>query len=75
MPPSVQGRSRLLGVSKPVLAQAAEATVAVKGVSLSVDPALAFHTLRYYHANPEARAELGTDAAVRRVRAGAVLTT
>jgi hypothetical protein len=74
MPPSVQGRSRLLGISKAVLAQAAEATVAVKGVSLSVDPALAFHTLRYYHANPEARAELGTDAAVRRVRAGAVLT-
>jgi hypothetical protein len=74
MPPSVQGRSRLLGVSKAVFAQAAEATVAIKGVSLSVDPALAFHTLRYYHANPEARTELGTDAAVRRVRAGAVLT-
>jgi len=48
---------------------------AIRGVSLSVDPALAFHALRYYHANPDARAELDTDAAVRRVRAGAVLTT
>jgi hypothetical protein len=74
MAPSVQGRSWLMRPSKAVLAQAAEATVAIRGVSLSVDPALAFHTLRYYHANPEARAELGTDAAVRRVRTGAVLT-
>jgi len=74
MTPSVQGRSWLMRPSKAVLAQAAEATVGIRGVSLSVDPALAFHTLRYYHANPEARAELGTDAAVRRVRAGAVLT-
>jgi hypothetical protein len=75
MAPSVQGRSWLMRPSKAVLAQAAEATIAVRGVSLSVDPALAFHTLRYYHANPDARAELGNDAAVRRVRAGAVLTT
>ncbi len=74
MAPSVQGRSWLMRPSKAVLAQAAESTIAIKGVSLSVDPALAFHTLRYYHANPEARAELGTDAAVQRVRAGAVLT-
>jgi hypothetical protein len=74
MAPSVQGRSWLMRPSKAVLAQAAEATVGIRGISLSVDPALAFHTLRYYHANPEARAELGTDAAVRRVRAGAVLT-
>jgi hypothetical protein len=75
MAPSVQGRSWLMRPSKAVLAQAAEATIAIRGVSLSVDPALAFHTLRYYHANPDARAELGTDAAMRRVRAGAVLTT
>jgi hypothetical protein len=75
MAPSVQGRSWLMRPSKAVLAQAAEATIAITGVSLSVDPALAFHTLRYYHAHPEARAELGTDAAVRRVRAGAVLAT
>jgi hypothetical protein len=74
MAPSVQGRSWLMRPSKAVLAQAAEATVAIRGVSLSVDPALAFHTLRYYHASPDARAELGTDAAVQRVRAGAVLT-
>lgn len=75
MAPTVLGRSWLMRPSKAVLAQAAEATIAIRGVSLSVDPALAFHTLRYYHANPEARAELGTDAAVRRVRAGAVLTS
>jgi hypothetical protein len=75
MAPSVQGRSWLMRPSKAVLAQAAEATIAIRRVSLSVDPALAFHTLRYYHANPDARAELDTDAAVRRVRAGAVLTT
>jgi hypothetical protein len=72
---SVHGRSWLMRPSKAVHAQAAEATVAIRGVLLSVDPALAFHTLRYYHANPAARVELGTDAAVRRVRAGAVLTT
>jgi len=75
IPASVQGRSWLMRPSKAVLTQAAEATIAIRGVLLSIDPALAFHTLRYYHAHPEARAELGTEAAVRRVRAGAVLTT
>jgi hypothetical protein len=74
MAPSVQGHSWLLGVSKAVRAQAAEATIAIRGLPLSVDPALALHTLRYYHAHPDARAELGTDAALRRVRAAAVLT-
>jgi hypothetical protein len=44
----------------------------VVGALLTVDPALAYHALRFYLANPAARAELGTDAAVRRVRAGNV---
>jgi hypothetical protein len=41
---------------------------AIRGMYLAVDPALALHTLRFYHENPAARVELGTDAAVRRVR-------
>lgn len=45
----------------------------ISGTVLGVDPALAYHTLRFYHRHPDARAELGTDAAVRRVRAGQVL--
>lgn len=73
MTPSVQGRSWLSKLRKAVLEQAAEATVVVRGGALSVNPALAFHTLRYYHQNPAARAELGTDAAVQRVRAAAVI--
>jgi hypothetical protein len=39
---------------------------AIRGMYLAVDPALALHALRFYHENPAARAELGTDAAVRR---------
>ena len=42
---------------------------------LAVDPGLAFHTLRFYHQNPAARTELGTEAAVRRVRSGDVVTS
>jgi hypothetical protein len=55
-----------------VLAQATEATMVIRGAALSVNPALAFHTLRYYHEHPAARAELGTDAAVQRMRTAAV---
>lgn len=47
---------------------------AIQGMYLAIDPGLAFHSLRFYHTNPAARAELGTDAAVRRVRNGAVLS-
>jgi hypothetical protein len=73
MTPSVQGRSWLSKPGKAVLEQAAEATVVVRGAALSISPALAFHTLRYYQQNPAARVELGTDAAVQRVRSAAVL--
>jgi hypothetical protein len=45
----------------------------VRGWSLAVDPALLYHALRYYHAHPEARAELGTEAGLRRVRSGDLL--
>ncbi|HSV64866.1 MAG TPA: hypothetical protein VLJ59_03020 [Mycobacteriales bacterium] len=41
---------------------------------LSIDPALAFHTLCYYKAHPDARVELGGQTAVDRVRNGDVLT-
>lgn len=43
---------------------------AIRGMYPAVDPALALHALRFYHENPAARAEVGTDAAVRRVRGG-----
>jgi hypothetical protein len=72
-PPSVRGRSWLSKPTKAVREQAAEATVLIRAGSLSVNPALTFHTLRYYHQHPAARAELGTDAAVQRVRAAAVV--
>ncbi|MPY79349.1 MAG: hypothetical protein GEV04_12845 [Actinophytocola sp.] len=45
---------------------------AIRGLYLAVDPALALHALRFYHENPAARAELGTEAAVRRLQAGGV---
>jgi hypothetical protein len=45
----------------------------ISGTALGVNPALVYHTLCFYHRHPDARAELGTDAALRRVRAGRVL--
>ena len=42
----------------------------VRGRWLAVDPALLYHTLRYYHAHPEARSELATEAGLRRIRGG-----
>ncbi|MGH3937531.1 MAG: hypothetical protein ACRDTG_02685 [Pseudonocardiaceae bacterium] len=39
--------------------------LAVRGRSLAVDPAVLYHALRYYHAHPEDRPELATDAGVR----------
>lgn len=48
-------------------------SVKIPGALLSIDPALAFHTLRYYHARPSARAELGADAALDRLRHGNLL--
>jgi hypothetical protein len=47
--------------------------LAVRGRSLAVDPAVAYHALRYYHAHPEARAELGTFAGEQRIRSGNLL--
>jgi hypothetical protein len=41
--------------------------LAIVGQYLSVDPALAYHALRFYAAAPSARAELGTPAAVERL--------
>lgn len=41
--------------------------MAIRGRWLSVDPALLYHALRYYHTHPEARPELGTPAGARRI--------
>jgi hypothetical protein len=41
---------------------------AVYGRALAVDPAVAYHALRYYHAHPRARAELITPAGEQRIR-------
>ncbi|MDQ4021820.1 MAG: hypothetical protein M3257_09395 [Actinomycetota bacterium] len=48
--------------------------MAVPGKWLSVDPALLYWALRYYHEHPEARGELAGTAGVRRLRDGAVLS-
>jgi hypothetical protein len=40
---------------------------------LAVNPAIAYHALRFYHAHPEHRAELSTNAAVERIRQGNLL--
>lgn len=47
--------------------------VAVRGRSLAVDPAVLYHALRYYHAHPEARPELATDAGLQRIRTANLL--
>lgn len=46
--------------------------IEVRGRLLSVDPALAYHALRYYHEHPEARVELADGTAVRRLRRDAL---
>ncbi len=43
---------------------------AVRGMWLSVDPALLYHALCYYQRHPEARAELGDERGLRRLRTG-----
>jgi hypothetical protein len=68
--PPVRRRSRIWKQPEYKLAP----HTAIRGMYLSVDPGLAFHTLNFYHANPRARAELGTEAAAQRVRSGNVLT-
>jgi hypothetical protein len=47
--------------------------VVVRARSLVVDPAVAYHAMRYYGTHPEARAELLTVAAERRIRTGNLL--
>lgn len=66
--PRFQRRSRLW--KQPEYRRAPE--TAIRGMYLAIDPALAYHTVRFYHADPVARSELGTDAAVDRVRSAAV---
>lgn len=45
----------------------------VRGRSLAVDPAVLYHALRYYHARPEARAELATELGLQRIRSADLL--
>jgi hypothetical protein len=47
--------------------------VVVRGDFLAVNPAVAYHGLRYYHAHPEARAELLTSVGEHRFRTGSIL--
>lgn len=72
--PRLHAHSWLLRPSRTARAQAVEGRLVLRGLWLSVDPALALHTLRYYHAHPDARVELGTGAAVYRVRCAGVVS-
>lgn len=45
-------------------------SLVVRARSLVVDPAVAYHALRYYHAHPESRGELLSPAGERRIRSG-----
>ena len=38
--------------------------------ALEAEPRLLYHALRYYHANPSDRAELGTERAIERISSG-----
>jgi hypothetical protein len=44
--------------------------VEIRGNMLAVDPALLYYALDYYLKNPDARAELSTDAGLQRIRSG-----
>ncbi len=51
---------------------AAVPNLAIRGRWLSVDPALLYHALRYYHQHPEARGELDGHDGVQRLREAAL---
>ncbi|SDQ90313.1 hypothetical protein [Actinopolyspora saharensis] len=68
--PYFHRRSRLW--KQPELALAPH--MGVQGMNLSVDPALAYQALRYYHEHPEMRAELGRQAGVDRIRRADLIT-
>src|SRR5205807_9794806 len=73
-PIEVRGRSWMQRPSKAVLARASGTPLlVVRGISLAVDPALAFHVLRFYYDNPGARGELATDTGLQRVQNHAVV--
>lgn len=62
--PWVERTSRLWKQAELALAP----SLAIRGRWLSVDPALLYHALRYYHAHPEARPELASPAGVQRLQ-------
>jgi hypothetical protein len=45
----------------------------VRSRLLALDPVVAYHTLRFYHAHPEARMELLTSSAEQRIRFGSLV--
>ena len=46
--------------------------LAIRTMFVAVDPALVYHTLRYYHHMPEARGELAGEVGLARLRAAAI---
>jgi hypothetical protein len=48
--------------------------VKLYGRLLAVDPAVAYHAVGYYRSRPDVRRELATDAGLRRIRTGNLLT-
>lgn len=68
----VEGRSWLMMPSKAVRLDTAQGVLVIRGMSLSIDPALLLRMLRYYHTTVSARDELATDAAIERVQKGAL---
>jgi hypothetical protein len=61
--------ARLLG------SDSCSAGLRVRGMFLSVDPALVYYALLFYATNPDARSELGCDAGVRRLRKADIPTS
>lgn len=64
-------RSAALG--RLAATSSADVAAAIPADRLGADPVLVYHALRYYLGNTDARPELGTGAAVRRLAAGEVV--
>lgn len=74
-PPQLSAHSWLLRPGKRLAAQASESMLTIRGLGLAVDPATVLYTLRFYHANQAARAELGSQTSVERVHRGGTIPT
>jgi hypothetical protein len=67
--PQFQRRTRMWKQPELTLAP----RMAIRGMYLSVNPALVLHTLHYYLDHPDARGELATEVGMNRVRDGRVV--